>query len=155
MRSQSMAWFASLCGYDTYTLEGGYKGFQHTVLDAFSISANLVVVGGYSGSGKTAMRRALACDGQQVVDLEGLAQHKGSAFGSLGEPLQPSALLPRHRANDGLGPLQRIIVKRGTWDITHAGHHAKKILERPQLFQLAELIHEILQVELFVDHAFL
>ncbi len=90
MRSQSMAWLASLSGYDTYTLAGGYKGFRHTMLDAFSTPTDLVVLGGYSGSGKTAMLHALAREAHQVVDLEGLAQHKGSAFGSLGEPPQPT-----------------------------------------------------------------
>ena len=90
MRSQSMAWLASLNGYDIYILDGGYKAFRQTILDGFASPTNLVVLGGLSGSGKTAILHALARHGQQVIDLEGLAQHKGSAFGGIGQPPQPS-----------------------------------------------------------------
>jgi tRNA 2-selenouridine synthase len=56
-------------------------------------SAGVVAVGGLAGSGKTALLRALAEGGEQVLDLEALASHRGSAFGGLGLPAQPS-----HRA---------------------------------------------------------
>ena len=47
-------------------------------------------MGGYTGSGKTEILHALKAAGQQVVDLEGLANHKGSSFGALGQAPQPS-----------------------------------------------------------------
>ncbi len=49
-----------------------------------------VMIGGMTGSGKTDMLPHLKQLGQQVIDLEGLAQHKGSAFGAIGLPEQPS-----------------------------------------------------------------
>jgi tRNA 2-selenouridine synthase len=47
-------------------------------------------LGGYTGSGKTETLQALQALGQPIIDLEGLAHHKGSAFGNLGQPEQPS-----------------------------------------------------------------
>jgi tRNA 2-selenouridine synthase len=51
---------------------------------------NLVVLSGRAGVGKTDVLRALGCQGAQVIDLEALACHRGSAFGALGQPAQPS-----------------------------------------------------------------
>ena len=90
MRSQSLAWLAELYGYQTYTLEGGYKAFRRYVLTTFARPAPVLILGGKTGSGKTDMLRVLAQKGQQIIDLEGLARHKGSVFGGLGQPLQPS-----------------------------------------------------------------
>ncbi len=90
MRSQSLAWLGDLYGYTTYSLEGGYKTFRRYILDTFEQRLPLMVLGGKTGSGKTAILKALAQLGQQFVDLEGLAQHKGSAFGGLGQPCQPT-----------------------------------------------------------------
>jgi tRNA 2-selenouridine synthase len=48
------------------------------------------VVAGLAGAGKTALLEGLAAAGEQVLDLEGLASHRGSAFGAIGLPAQPS-----------------------------------------------------------------
>lgn len=48
------------------------------------------MLGGLAGSGKTEVLRALGERGEQIIDLEGLAHHRGSAFGHLGQPPQPS-----------------------------------------------------------------
>ena len=61
------------------------------MLDFFEQKINLHILGGYTGSGKTFILDELKKMGQQVVNLEGLAHHKGSAFGSLGETRQPSS----------------------------------------------------------------
>jgi tRNA 2-selenouridine synthase len=50
----------------------------------------LILLAGRTGSGKTQMLQSLAARGQQVVDLELLARHRGSAFGGLAQPAQPS-----------------------------------------------------------------
>jgi tRNA 2-selenouridine synthase len=50
----------------------------------------VVVVAGYTGCGKTKLLHALARDGEQVLDLEGLASHRGSAFGGVGLRAQPT-----------------------------------------------------------------
>jgi tRNA 2-selenouridine synthase len=49
-----------------------------------------LLLGGYTGSGKTEILHALRDAGEQIIDLEGLTNHKGSAFGALGQEVQPS-----------------------------------------------------------------
>ncbi|HMR62999.1 MAG TPA: tRNA 2-selenouridine(34) synthase MnmH [Anaerolineae bacterium] len=90
MRSQSMAWLVGLFGYQTYTLVGGYKAFRHYVLAQFEQPRPILILSGKTGSGKTEILHELAARGEQVIDLEGLAHHKGSAFGALGEVPQPA-----------------------------------------------------------------
>jgi tRNA 2-selenouridine synthase len=90
MRSNIMAWLLSLSGFKTTLLKGGYKSFRGWVLNQFVIPKKLLVVGGKTGSGKTELLNALQKNGEQVIDLENMAHHKGSAFGSLGQKEQPS-----------------------------------------------------------------
>jgi len=89
MRSAAIAWLLELYGFKVYTLVGGYKKYRNYVLDSFKIPFELKIVGGYTGSGKTGLLKALKEKGEKVVDLEGLASHKGSAFGNIGLPKQP------------------------------------------------------------------
>ena len=89
MRSQSMAWLLGTAGFETRIIEGGYKAFRNTVLDQFKAEQSLISLGGYTGSGKTEILHALKELGEPIIDLEGLANHKGSAFGIQG--LQPSS----------------------------------------------------------------
>jgi tRNA 2-selenouridine synthase len=90
MRSAAVAWLLDLYGFKVYTLEGGYKAFRNWVLKQFDKGYDLKILGGYTGSGKTIVLKELKTSGQSVIDLEGLANHKGSAFGALGENPQPS-----------------------------------------------------------------
>lgn len=90
MRSKSMVWLFETMGIRCYLLEGGYKSYRRFVREVFLEPANLRVLGGNTGSGKTQLLHRLSEMGEQVVDLEGLAHHKGSAFGALGEPPQPT-----------------------------------------------------------------
>lgn len=90
-RSESMGWLLKLAGFDVLTVRGGYKAYRNYILQSFEKrTLPLIVLGGYTGSGKTEVLKALAARGEQVIDLEGLARHKGSAFGALGEAGQPS-----------------------------------------------------------------
>ena len=90
-RSQSMAWLLRQGGLDVVTLDGGYKAFRRYALDTFEQHLfNLIVLGGKTGTGKTKILHALQAQGEQVIDLEGLAHHKGSAFGHIGEQEQPT-----------------------------------------------------------------
>ena len=90
MRSGGMAWLFNWYGFNVFTLKGGYKSFRHMVLDTFAKPYQIKVLGGRTGSGKTLILHELAKQGQTILDLEGLAHHKGSAFGSLGEEPQPT-----------------------------------------------------------------
>jgi len=90
-RSQAVQWLFSFSGTPTQRLEGGYKAYRQALHSFFYDSGlQLKVLGGCTGSGKTEVLEALARRGQQVVDLEGIAHHKGSAFGSIGEISQPT-----------------------------------------------------------------
>lgn len=90
MRSGSMAWLLSQMGWEVYTLKGGYKSFRNLVLESLQQPRNYALLTGNTGSGKTEVLAALNNAGEQVIDLEGLAHHKGSAFGALGQLPQPS-----------------------------------------------------------------
>lgn len=89
MRSAGVAWLLDLYGFKVYTLAGGYKVFRKWVLEQFEKKYSLHILGGYTGSGKTYVLNALGKHGATIIDLEGLAKHKGSAFGNIGMPAQP------------------------------------------------------------------
>ena len=90
MRSAGVAWLLDLYGYTVYTLAGGYKAYRNWVVAQFTIPYQCKVLGGFTGSGKTETLHALQALKEPIIDLEGLAHHKGSAFGNLGQPIQPS-----------------------------------------------------------------
>src|SRR6185312_11653544 len=90
MRSDAVAWLLNLYGYKIFVLKGGYKAFRRWALIQFEKEYLLKVLGGFTGSGKTEVLRELKKRGKTVIYLEGLANHKGSAFGSLGGNPQPS-----------------------------------------------------------------
>ncbi len=90
MRSAGVAWLLDLYGYQVYTLQGGYKTYRGWVLEQFEKDYPIQILGGYTGSGKTEVLKALAKKSECVIDLEGLAGHKGSSFGNMGLPPQPS-----------------------------------------------------------------
>lgn len=87
LRSKTIASILELTGYPVKQLTGGYKAFRNQVsafFDNFVPSARLVVLHGMTGIGKTTLLGILAGRGESTVDLEGIACHRGSAFGSLG-----------------------------------------------------------------------
>lgn len=85
MRSYAFAWMLKMYGLDVSKLEGGYQSYRRYLKSSMSRTARFVVLGGLTGSGKTELLQALADEGEQVLDLEKLANHKGSAFGQIGE----------------------------------------------------------------------
>lgn len=96
MRSETMGWLFSLGDIDTEILDRGYKAYRNYILAALSEKQKTIILGGMTGSSKTLILRHLKKQGQQVIDLEELAHHKGSAFGALGQSPQPST---EHFAN--------------------------------------------------------
>ena len=90
-RSASVAWLLDKAGgFTVNVLRRGYKAFRHHVQASFNEPLELIIVGGYTGTGKTDLIHALGAMGEQVIDLEGLASHRGSSFGALGLPPQPT-----------------------------------------------------------------
>jgi tRNA 2-selenouridine synthase len=90
-RSASMAWLLKTAGFEAEVVPGGYKSYRQMVQDGLqNTPLKLLVLGGQTGSGKTKILHKMAEYGEQVIDLEGLANHKGSAFGAIGERPQPS-----------------------------------------------------------------
>ena len=90
MRSAGVAWLLDLYGFKVYTLVGGYKTYREWARSQFEKPYQFNILGGYTGSGKTLVLHELKRIGKSVIDLEGLANHKGSAFGALGEKPQPT-----------------------------------------------------------------
>ncbi|MDZ4750851.1 MAG: tRNA 2-selenouridine(34) synthase MnmH [Flavobacteriales bacterium] len=90
LRSQIMAWLLSTSGFNVELLEGGYKSFRNEALTEFTKQRVVYILGGKTGAGKTEVLQFLNELGEQIIDLEGLGSHKGSSFGSLGLPTQPS-----------------------------------------------------------------
>lgn len=90
MRSGSFAWLLDTAGLTASILSGGYKAYRNLVLDSFAEPRNLIILGGKTGSGKTDILKELARQGEQIVDLEGLAHHKGSTYGAIGQLPQPA-----------------------------------------------------------------
>ena len=85
-----MAWLFSLGDLEVSILDGGYKSYRRYVTEVLSEKRKMIVLGGMTGSSKTHILRMLKFSGQQVLDLEQLTNHKGSAFGSLGQMPQPT-----------------------------------------------------------------
>ncbi|HEY5748048.1 MAG TPA: tRNA 2-selenouridine(34) synthase MnmH [Chryseolinea sp.] len=90
MRSGAMAWALDLYGFEVFLVKGGYKHYRRWVLDQFEATYPLYILGGMTGSGKTRILQELRALGQQVIDLEALAQHQGSSYGSMNKFVQPT-----------------------------------------------------------------
>lgn len=90
MRSSNFAKFIGMAGISSHVLTGGYKTYRQGAMDMFRERFSLVTLTGCTGSGKSDVLRELARQGEQVLDLERMANHKGSAFGHLFLPPQPT-----------------------------------------------------------------
>jgi tRNA 2-selenouridine synthase len=88
MRSASMAWLFEIVGIKTFTLNGGYRSYRRYGKLQLTQAQKLIILGGLTGSGKTDTLRKIKEKGEQMLDLELLANHKGSVFGALGQKSQ-------------------------------------------------------------------
>ncbi|MEQ8703670.1 MAG: tRNA 2-selenouridine(34) synthase MnmH [Phaeodactylibacter sp.] len=112
-RSSSVGWLLDLSGFEVQVIKGGYKAYRTWVQAALSeVQAPLLIVGGPTGAGKTEVLQALQAAGEQIIDLEGLAHHKGSTFGALGEEPQPTV---RQFENDLWHAYQQLDPNRRIW----------------------------------------
>lgn len=92
MRSKSLATVIDLMGVPVYRLQGGYKSYRKKVLEFFDqeLAFKVVVLRGNTGVGKTEILKQLREDGYPAIDLEGLANNRGSVFGDVGLGAPPS-----------------------------------------------------------------
>ena len=90
MRSQILSWLLAQVGFEVYRLAGGYKTYRTFTFNEVREPYPLLVLGGKTGAAKTVLLQKLKERGEQVVDLEGMANHKGSSFGAIGLPVQPT-----------------------------------------------------------------
>ncbi|PZX59604.1 tRNA 2-selenouridine synthase [Algoriphagus ratkowskyi] len=90
MRSQILSWLLTMVGFEVYRLTGGYKTYRTFTFNSVRKQRSLLILGGKTGTGKTRLLKELQVRGEQIIDLEGLANHKGSSFGSIGQQPQPT-----------------------------------------------------------------
>ena len=90
MRSNAFAWLARTIGIKTYILKGGYKSYRKWVLYQFDADLPIRLLGGKTGTRKTDLLNYINKENIYVIDLEGIANHRGSSFGALGMEKQPS-----------------------------------------------------------------
>ena len=91
-RSGALALVLDQIGFRVHRLEGGYQKYRRAVLDALEtlpLQLRLIVVCGSTGSGKSRLLQVLRTQGAQVIDLEALANHRGSVLGLVPGETQP------------------------------------------------------------------
>ncbi|MEA2095936.1 MAG: tRNA 2-selenouridine(34) synthase MnmH [Candidatus Cloacimonadota bacterium] len=111
-RSEGMGHLFQTVGKEVYRLQGGYKAYRNFVIDSFKLKYKLIVIGGMTGSGKTEILKEINKVNKQVLDLEGIANHKGSAFGALGQNDQPTT---QQFENDLTAQLNRFDTEQNIW----------------------------------------
>jgi len=131
MRSAAIAWLLNLYGVKISVLAGGYKAYRNYVLETFSLPFSLKIVAGFTGSGKTEILHELEKRGEEIIDLEKLASHKGSAFGNINMPVQPTQemfenLLAQDLRLKSMRQRQSAIKDS---DLLHSTHHLPLWLE--------------------------
>ncbi|MDX1942398.1 MAG: tRNA 2-selenouridine(34) synthase MnmH [Saprospiraceae bacterium] len=155
-RSESMGWLLGQAGFDVMIVKGGYKNYRnyiHTYLA--EQKAPFIILGGYTGSGKTEILHELIKLNEQVLDLEAIAHHKGSAFGALGETEQPTVeqfendlfeayyKLNKTRRiwiEDESKAIGRVYIPDGFWQqMTHAPHIKLEIPLQERIQHLVDI----------------
>lgn len=132
MRSRSFGEHIEKNGItEVFVIEGGYKAFRTNMLRSFEKPDKILVLGGYTGSGKTQILRTLREQGEQVIDLEAIANHKGSAFGSIGQDEQPKN---EHFANLLFWEWRKLDFTKRVW-LEDESIHIGKVFIPENLFQ--------------------
>ena len=90
MRSRGVAWLCADCGLDPVLLQGGYQAFRRYAHGCFEQRREIILLAGPTGAGKTRLLQCLRDIGEQVIDLEALACHRGSVFGAMPGQTQPT-----------------------------------------------------------------
>ncbi len=145
MRSGAMAWALNLYGFEVYLIEGGYKSFRRWVLNQFGKTYQLWMMGGMTGSGKTKLLHALEDEGEQVIDLEDLAQHQGSSYGTMNKMVQPTQ---EQFENNFADQLRMLNPQRRIWVEDESLTIGKIFIPNPFWHQMKEAVLINIQVGL-------
>lgn len=137
MRSGAMAWALNLYGFEVYLVKGGYKAYRNYVLQQFSKPCNLTILGGKTGSGKTRVLHALKSKGEQILDLEDLAQHQGSSYGTMNRMVQPTQ---EQFENNLIHKLSQLDKGRRIWVEDESLTIGKRSIPKPFWQQMREAI---------------
>jgi tRNA 2-selenouridine synthase len=144
MRSQSFAQHLHDNGFEkVYVIEKGYKAFRNFAFSFFEQDFMLKILGGYTGSGKTDVLKVLRKRGEQVIDLEGLANHKGSAFGAIGEKEQPTT---EHFQNILFIEMYRLNRDKTIWLEDESSNIGKVIISQPLFSQMRDKVVYFLDI---------
>ena len=137
-RSEAMHWLFNFGGLPSRRLDGGYKSYRQAIQAYFSQHRfDLRILGGHTGSGKTEILRALHTRGEQVIDLEQLARHKGSAFGSIGEEEQPTN---EQFENDLLEAFLKLDPTKPIWLENESRNIGRVYMPEPLWLQMREAV---------------
>lgn len=147
MRSTLMAEVFSKAGYPIVILNGGYQAYRKQIRSGFSNKAVMLVLGGFTGSGKTQLLQHIADLGEQVIDLEKSARHKGSVFGALGQASQPTN---QQFENDLYQQWSEFDFSRPIWIEDESRRMGKLDLPDPLVRQISEAILIDLEVPVSV-----
>ena len=145
MRSSAMAWALDMYGFEVYLLQGGYKSYRRWVARRWEKNYTFLVLGGYTGSGKTRILHQLKENGEQIIDLEDLAQHQGSTYGSLNRLTQPTQ---EQFENNLAHTLSKLDGARPIWIEDESQNIGRCLLPKPFWTRLREAFHFDLQVPL-------
>lgn len=143
MRSSAMAWALDLYGFEVYLLQGGYKNYRRWVARHWERPYTFNVIGGNTGSGKTKILQHLKELGEQTVDLEDLAQHQGSTYGSLNRLIQPGQ---EQFENNLAATLAKLDSTKPIWIEDESLNIGKNSIPKPFWTQLRNAFHVDLQV---------
>ena len=144
MRSKSFAEHIEANGIqEVNVIEGGYKAFRQHALDAFSQPEQLRILGGYTGSGKTRILKQLERLGEQVINLEGIANHKGSAFGAIGQQEQPQN---EHFTNLLFWEWRKLDMSRPVWLEDESIHIGRVFIPENLFHRMREAITYFLDI---------
>ncbi len=153
MRSNSMAWLFRTAGFNVDVLKGGYKAYRASFIEnVVAKQWKLIVLGGPTGCGKTYILNSLREQGEQVIDLEGLASHRGSAFGNYGHDTpQPTS---EQFANCLYEELRELDSSKYIWCEGESMSIGRVFMPQEfyNLIQSSELIHFDMPVDVRLDH---
>lgn len=146
MRSGSVELLLNTLGLKANRINGGYKGFRtwaHNAIQKVPEYAQLKVISGMTGSGKTEILHELRAMGEQIIDLEGLANHRGSAFGHLLQQPQPST---EHFINKLAIAIYQLDASKTIWIEDESRLVGKVVLPDPIYTAIQNAPHHVIQL---------